>query len=1485
MGSKLGISSRSEPLGAAAMAIDQPAPVARTGRRHRISCFRILIKFTVRAATGGADSSSSDASVPSSRQDGARRGLTVGTSMACFATGLLLALAPSAYADVTHFREPQTSFPFAEPHSPDGLGFDQTNQFVYVATQSHNEHEGTILKYDASGKPANFSALSSPELVSQRYLNQLTVDGAGNIYVVSGGIPGAVYKYLPTGEPDPTTPEIGASILKVPDGIAVSESGDVYVTSGNANQQSNGEGLPVVDVFSPTGALERSIGGTALSELEPKSIAIDSAGTVYVAAGSGGGYTGAFGSFAPKEGGVFAFEEDGTCLDSCHPIAKGDPLSVAVEPGTDRLFIDMEVRPHGEEPPGSAKDIITEYESFAHGNAELGSFTAPDLENNAPNMSVDGATGRVYVGDLYGGENGEGHVAVFGPSVIVPTLTTTQVSNIQQTSATVNGTVSTAGTEPATALTVCHFDYITEASFKANHGFSNLSSGGEVPCVPAASSVPNDGLAHAVDASVTGLTPATAYRFQLVAANEKDEGEFVRERVGESFTTAAPPRVDVQGAEELEPAAAKLHAKINPFVFDTSAHFEYITEKAFQENHESFSGVQNAASTSVKDLGPGTGDKSIEETISGLQPETTYHFRVVATNSAGTVDGPTQIFTTLTPALVDTLLPKAIKPSEATLQVYLNPEGQETTYHFEYGTAETYGHSSPSADVGPGHEPTLGSTSISDLQPNTTYHFRTVASNSFGTVEGPDTTFTTPPTSCPNEKTRTGLSARLTECRAYEQISPINKDGNGAQTTSVSADGERAVVQLLGNGLPGAQSAPVFDTYLSERGPAGWSTVGVDPPARTGKFPAITWATNTDLSKFAGQIDHTNNIAGEGGIDSGAATLRNLNGSIEEFALESSDGNLWSNGGAPIIEGATSDLSHLLYSSGQQLMPSDPQHSGPNRWYDLTGLGGPSPSLSLVSVEANGTPLSESPRACGGVSTDHEIGSPISSDGSKVFFETHIRTNGGGCNVAFEARVNGAKTAVLTEPETNDGCTTTACLNSPGEPAGATADSANGSKFFFEDAQQLTNNATEINSGPRFDPLRERFVSDSHGESETMCKEVEWQTLRRVNGCNLYEYDFERPEGHSLIDITAERDMSGYGPQVHDVVRASADGSHVYFVSGGVLTPQPNALGQAAVPSAENLYGYDTETGTMKFVAQVCSHRAEVPGGSSGPFGEIISGVPPDPKCHSTGEDESTQSIEFSRLREHSDVTPDGRYLVFAAYPQLTPDDTNEARDVYRYDFQTGSLIRLSVGHDGEDENGNGGGQDADVAAPGAGLLKGGPEIHDVSSDGQTVAFTTARPLQSTDTSEQTEVYVWHQGEVSLISGGEDPIGSHSPYVTPSGRDIFFSTTQGLLPQDNDHVTDAYDARVDGGFPPAPPAPPVCEGGEACHGTPGAGPAAPTLGTESFRGPPNESEELPVRKCSNKRFIHKDGKCVKKPSKRQKKHHGRGARHRRGGGK
>ena len=87
----------------------------------------------------------------------------------------------------------------------------------------------------------------------------------------------------------------------------------------------------------------------------------------------------------------------------------------------------------------------------------------------------------------------------------------------------------------------------------------------------------------------------------------------------------------------------------------------------------------------------------------------------------------------------------SVKSTEATLKGTINSGGAATTYHFEYGTTTAYGSSSSSESAGSGNEPVSKSLLISNLQPETTYHFRIVGSNTYGTNYGQDSHFTTPP--------------------------------------------------------------------------------------------------------------------------------------------------------------------------------------------------------------------------------------------------------------------------------------------------------------------------------------------------------------------------------------------------------------------------------------------------------------------------------------------------------------------------------------------------------------------------------------------------------------------------------------------------------------------------------------------------------------------------------------------------------------------
>lgn len=85
--------------------------------------------------------------------------------------------------------------------------------------------------------------------------------------------------------------------------------------------------------------------------------------------------------------------------------------------------------------------------------------------------------------------------------------------------------------------------------------------------------------------------------------------------------------------------------------------------------------------------------------------------------------------------------------TSATLNGTINPEGSTTTYQFEYGTTTAYGTKAPlvAISAGAGVSPVSVNRGISGLTPNTTYHYRLVATNQAGEVEGADGTFVTKP--------------------------------------------------------------------------------------------------------------------------------------------------------------------------------------------------------------------------------------------------------------------------------------------------------------------------------------------------------------------------------------------------------------------------------------------------------------------------------------------------------------------------------------------------------------------------------------------------------------------------------------------------------------------------------------------------------------------------------------------------------------------
>src|SRR6266487_6022419 len=134
--------------------------------------------------------------------------------------------------------------------------------------------------------------------------------------------------------------------------------------------------------------------------------------------------------------------------------------------------------------------------------------------------------------------------------------------------------------------------------------------------------------------SVTGLNASTTYYYRVRAYN--GNGTSGNSNVVNVTTLSAtgPPVVITNPATLIASFSATLNASVDPHGLTTTVYFQYGTTTAYGHStaHQSKSGntFQNVAAN-----------------ISGLTANTTYHFHIVAMNSAGTVHGIDRTFTTL----------------------------------------------------------------------------------------------------------------------------------------------------------------------------------------------------------------------------------------------------------------------------------------------------------------------------------------------------------------------------------------------------------------------------------------------------------------------------------------------------------------------------------------------------------------------------------------------------------------------------------------------------------------------------------------------------------------------------------------------------------------------------------------------------------------------------------------------------------------------
>ena len=231
-----------------------------------------------------------------------------------------------------------------------------------------------------------------------------------------------------------------------------------------------------------------------------------------------------------------------------------------------------------------------------------------------------------------------------------------------------------------------------------------------------------------------------------------------------SVALAAAPTATTGPATVVGSTSATVGGSVDPHGQATTWWVEYGTSTSY------------GSKTAAANAGAGPAAVSVSVNVAGLKAGTTYHYRVVANNAAGTSRGGDAVFTTLVPPDVTTGAASSISASSATLNGTVDPNGRSTTYYFDYGTSTSYGSKSGSKSAGSATSAQAAAAGISGLVAGRTYHFRIVATSDAGTAVGKDATFTT--SSAPTVVTGDASSIAPTTATLHGTVTP-----NGLSTT------------------------------------------------------------------------------------------------------------------------------------------------------------------------------------------------------------------------------------------------------------------------------------------------------------------------------------------------------------------------------------------------------------------------------------------------------------------------------------------------------------------------------------------------------------------------------------------------------------------------------------------------------------------------------------------------------------------------------
>lgn len=767
---------------------------------------------------------------------------------------------------------------------------------------------------------------------------------------------------------------------------------------------------------------------------------------------------------------------------------------------------------------------------------------------------------------------------------------------------------------------------------------------------------------------------------------------------------------------------------------------------------------------------------------------------------------------------------------EALLRAQINPRfWPDTTFHLEYGTepcsvgdceAETPVTLLTSKSINKAL--TTNAVLLEGLEPDTTYHFRFVSQSGGGgpvfgidpdgegpkgptAAEGLEGTFRTfaipaPPDSCPaNEDFRTGPSARLPDCRAYEMVSPLEK--NSADATMIASANEfEEVAQSALSGdrfaysasraFADPESAPYFSQYIADRdSDSGWASEAISPP-RTRLLLVLQSAVANEFRHFSADLCQAwlrhifEPTLADGAIEGYSNLYRrqNCSGSPAYEALTRPE--------APISEppnrpserflthflGASADGSHAIFNADGKLTAEGAAFvdtEQPQLYEYVAGA----PHARLVCILPSGAP---SPLPCGAGTPAGNSGGKgsnvqgaISEDGSRIFWTSFAPgpfsfLNGEPGRIYV--RIDGKTTVAISQAV------------SP-EDSWFWGANKDGSKAIFEVvAGPLADNLYEFDVDAKKATLIAGEVEGVVGFGEDDASRIYLASREDLDGAgpaSAGEVNLYLREGGDFTFIGA---LSGgdFSPlhkrSDNRGARITADGRFAAFVSFAPLTGYDNTDAVTGKPDLE-VFRYDAVQDELLCVS--CNPTGVRPSGKA----DAAASIPP-----------WERATYASRI-----LAEDGQRLFFESHEALELADTNGRLDVYQWE------------------------------AAGKGTC-----------DEADPTFSEAS-----------------QGCVELISSGQSQIESRFLDASPSGEDVFIGTASSLVPQDYGLI-DVYDARVGGGFAP-PVIPPECEG-EACQAPPQA-PDDPTPASSSIQGAGNVTEE--GKPACPKGKVRRRGRCIR----------------------